>query len=210
MSDDVCRRTPENDELNRVAKLLISEWERVERKPVNVSYWATFVDLARAAIADRATIAQARAEARSGQPLAGSQRQQISSIVLGEVRDAIDGMRLSDDLREKIDDAISVKVADRVADLVIASVEVTDAQLREASRIVLNAGHLTSSAMTEAAFLALAPRKRGYVSYMLGARDDEPHVPDEKCPYPDGSGDAEEWHAGQQAACRDAQDGDDG
>ena len=67
MSDDVCRRTPEIDELNRIARLLISEWERVERKPVNVSYVATFVDLARAVIADRAASTHAPAVDRAPQ-----------------------------------------------------------------------------------------------------------------------------------------------
>ena len=45
--------SPERKELNRVAWLLIREWERVEQKPVTISYYATFVDMARVVIADR-------------------------------------------------------------------------------------------------------------------------------------------------------------
>jgi hypothetical protein len=44
---------PERAELDRVARLLMNEWERVEGKPVNPSYIATFVDMARVVIADR-------------------------------------------------------------------------------------------------------------------------------------------------------------
>jgi hypothetical protein len=43
---------PERSEIDRVAQLLIAEWERVEKQPVNVSRVATFADLARVAIAD--------------------------------------------------------------------------------------------------------------------------------------------------------------
>jgi hypothetical protein len=42
-----------SDQVDRVARLLIAEWERVEQRLVNVSYIATFVDMARAVIADR-------------------------------------------------------------------------------------------------------------------------------------------------------------
>jgi hypothetical protein len=45
--------TPDDSEVDRVARLLIVEWERVEGKPVNVSYVSTFVDMARIVIADR-------------------------------------------------------------------------------------------------------------------------------------------------------------
>lgn len=45
-------RGDDDDEIDRIGKLLIDEWERVERKPVNVSYIATFADLARVIIAD--------------------------------------------------------------------------------------------------------------------------------------------------------------
>jgi hypothetical protein len=40
-------------EVDRVARLLMAEWERVEEKPVGVSYVATFADLARVVIRDR-------------------------------------------------------------------------------------------------------------------------------------------------------------
>lgn len=65
------------------------------------------------------------------------------------------------------------------------------------------------SAMTAKEFLALSPRDRGYAVYAMGERDDQPNVPNESCPYPDGSRDASQWHLGNEAACRDAQDGDD-
>lgn len=63
--------------------------------------------------------------------------------------------------------------------------------------------------MTAQQFAALPPRSRGYAVYMSGARKDEPHVPDERNPYPSGSDDAEEWSAGNRQAVIDAQDGDD-
>ena len=52
--------SPERLELNRIAKLLILAWETAEPadKPVNVSYLATFVDLARAVISDRSAPAR--------------------------------------------------------------------------------------------------------------------------------------------------------
>lgn len=43
----------ERMEIDRVGRLLIAEWERVEGGPVNVSYIATFADMARVMIADR-------------------------------------------------------------------------------------------------------------------------------------------------------------
>lgn len=43
-------------ELDRVARLLMDAWERAEGTPVGMSYVATFVDLARAVIADRARL----------------------------------------------------------------------------------------------------------------------------------------------------------
>lgn len=60
--------------------------------------------------------------------------------------------------------------------------------------------------ITEEQFRALAPRQRGYAAYMLGARADEPHVPDESNPYPAGSADAAAWDEGQRRAVLDAQD----
>lgn len=47
----------ERVEVDRVARLLMAEWERVEGRPVNTSYVATFVDMARVVIADRDRIA---------------------------------------------------------------------------------------------------------------------------------------------------------
>jgi hypothetical protein len=64
----------------------------------------------------------------------------------------------------------------------------------------------TKEPITREAFLALSPRTRGYVAYMLGARDDEPNVPDESCPYPTGTEQAKEWDEGQFQAVLDAQD----
>lgn len=46
-SDEAATR----DDVNRVARILIDEWERVERKPVYVAYIATFADMARAVLA---------------------------------------------------------------------------------------------------------------------------------------------------------------
>jgi hypothetical protein len=40
-------------EVNRVARVLMAEWERAEGKPVSASYVATFADMARVVIADR-------------------------------------------------------------------------------------------------------------------------------------------------------------
>jgi hypothetical protein len=46
-------RTSADMELDRVARLLIDEWERVEGVQINPSYVATFVDMARVILADR-------------------------------------------------------------------------------------------------------------------------------------------------------------
>lgn len=46
-------RGEDDDEIDRIGALLIAEWERVERKPVNVSCIATFADMARVVLADR-------------------------------------------------------------------------------------------------------------------------------------------------------------
>ncbi len=64
--------------------------------------------------------------------------------------------------------------------------------------------------MTAARFRALSPGQRGYVVYLLGARLDEPHVPDEANPYPSGSRRALAWDEGARRACLHAQDVDDG
>lgn len=46
----VREREPGRDAVNAMARVLIDEWERAERKPVGVSYIATFADMARAAL----------------------------------------------------------------------------------------------------------------------------------------------------------------
>ncbi len=40
-------------EVDRVTRLLMAEWERVEEKPVSASFVATFADMGRVVIADR-------------------------------------------------------------------------------------------------------------------------------------------------------------
>lgn len=45
--------SPAMQEVNRMAVLLMDEWERVEHEKVSASFVATFVDLARAVIIDR-------------------------------------------------------------------------------------------------------------------------------------------------------------
>lgn len=52
MGDGMDYPTPARVELNRVAKLLVDEWERVENEKVNLSRIATFVDMARVVVAD--------------------------------------------------------------------------------------------------------------------------------------------------------------
>jgi len=42
----------DNTEVNRIARILMDAWEKAEGKPVNASYVATFVDMAKAVIAD--------------------------------------------------------------------------------------------------------------------------------------------------------------
>lgn len=56
--------SPERAEVDRVARILLAEWERVEGKQVNVSYIATFADMARAVIADRGQAVALSAEDR--------------------------------------------------------------------------------------------------------------------------------------------------
>jgi hypothetical protein len=60
--------------------------------------------------------------------------------------------------------------------------------------------------ITKRKFAALAPRARGYVVYMCGERDDYPHVPNERNPYPAESKNAAEWDEGQRLAVLHAQD----
>lgn len=51
--------------------------------------------------------------------------------------------------------------------------------------------------ITKEQFEAFTPRQRGYVVYMRGAWESEPHVPEEENPYPAGSEDYAEWARGQ-------------
>jgi len=60
--------------------------------------------------------------------------------------------------------------------------------------------------ITEEEFEALSPHGRGFVAYWYGSREDQPNVPDERCPYAEDSEEAREWHRGQQTACLAAQD----
>ena len=62
--------------------------------------------------------------------------------------------------------------------------------------------------MTAERFAALTPRARGYAVYMLGSRDDEPHVPDEANPYQAGSADAKAWDDGVWDAYLEVLDGE--
>lgn len=62
--------------------------------------------------------------------------------------------------------------------------------------------------MSKRKFLALGPRLRGYAVYMLGARKDQPNVPNEPNPYPRGSRKHHEWDEGQRRAMLDTIDGE--
>lgn len=62
--------------------------------------------------------------------------------------------------------------------------------------------------MTAERFAALSPRQRGFVVYMMGSRDDEPHVPDEDNPYQTGSVEAAEWDEGAFNAYLEVLDGE--
>jgi hypothetical protein len=68
---------PTRDEVDRVARLLIAEWERVEHKPVNVSYVSTFADMARVVIADAATLRQ---QLEAAQREVAAAQQQLTAI----------------------------------------------------------------------------------------------------------------------------------
>jgi len=46
----------DKSEVDRVARLLMEAWEQAEQKAVGISYVATFADMARAVIADRAEL----------------------------------------------------------------------------------------------------------------------------------------------------------
>jgi hypothetical protein len=60
--------------------------------------------------------------------------------------------------------------------------------------------------LTKEEFDRLGPRSRGYAVYMMGSREDQPHVPDESNPFEYGSFEWEEWRIGQQKAVLEAQD----
>lgn len=60
--------------------------------------------------------------------------------------------------------------------------------------------------MTARQFRRLRPYARGYAVYMMGEREDQPHVPNEANPYAAGSRQASSWDRGQQQAVLDAQD----
>jgi hypothetical protein len=54
-----------NAEVDHIARLMMAEWERVEGKPVNVSYVATFADMARVILASNASLTKERDELHS-------------------------------------------------------------------------------------------------------------------------------------------------
>jgi len=60
--------------------------------------------------------------------------------------------------------------------------------------------------MTKEEFEQLTPYERGYAVYMLGCRDDEPNVPEEKCPYRIGTPEELAWSRGQTQALINVQD----
>jgi len=54
--------------------------------------------------------------------------------------------------------------------------------------------------ITKKEFDSLEPFDRGYVVYMLGQFDDEPHVPQEKNPYEAGTLEHHQWLQGGHQA----------
>lgn len=60
--------------------------------------------------------------------------------------------------------------------------------------------------ITREGFLAMTPYNRGYAVYMMGAREDQPNVPDEANPYEDGSENHAAWNRGERQAVIDTQD----
>jgi hypothetical protein len=56
-------------------------------------------------------------------------------------------------------------------------------------------------------FEALEPFERGYVSYTLGGREDQPNIPDEDNPYMKGSKEYKAWERGAWQAYLAALDG---
>jgi len=57
--------------------------------------------------------------------------------------------------------------------------------------------------MTKSEFDCLSARQKGYVVYMVGARNDQPHVPETYVPC---GNDADEYGAGQSDAVLEVQD----
>lgn len=66
-----------------------------------------------------------------------------------------------------------------------------------------------SEVITAEEFAAFTPRQRGYAVYMCGSRKDQPNVPNEKNPYPNGSNEWREWNSGESAGIIEVQDLDD-
>lgn len=60
--------------------------------------------------------------------------------------------------------------------------------------------------VTKEEFESFSPFDRGYAVYMCGSREDQPNIPDEKNPYPDGSHERQRWNDGQLRAVLNAQD----
>lgn len=50
--------------------------------------------------------------------------------------------------------------------------------------------------LTKEEFENLSPKDRGFAVYMMGAREDQPNIPDEDNPYPENSQEYEEWEKG--------------
>jgi len=55
-------------------------------------------------------------------------------------------------------------------------------------------------------FESLSPFDRGWCVYMAGKREDQPNIPDEDNPYPDGTDDHQQWDRGQQRAMLEVMD----
>ena len=60
--------------------------------------------------------------------------------------------------------------------------------------------------ITENEFKNFTPRQRGYAVYMVGSRNDQPHVPDEDNPYKFESFEWDEWEIGRDKAILEVQD----
>lgn len=60
--------------------------------------------------------------------------------------------------------------------------------------------------LTKEEFEGLPPFLRGYAVYMHGCRKDQPNIPDEKNPYPEGSEEYKKWIEGAQLGALHAQD----